>query len=682
MKERFSQMYWADKLAEEIVRRNPNKEEYVCAAGISPSGSVHIGNFRDIATSYFVYRALLKMGKKAKLLFSWDEYDRLRKVPKNVSDYLGNNSFEKYIGYPYADIPDPFGCCKSYAEHFEKEFMASLKKFGIEMEFHFQAQEYRSGRYAKHVIFALQNRKKIFDILDKHRTQDSTEEERENYYPVSIFCPHCHKDSTKIVSLSEDCTKAHYLCECGHEGDFDFTKDFNCKLQWKVDWPMRWLAEGVDFEPGGKDHASKNGSYDTAKDVSREVFAYPAPLFQGYEFIGIKGSVGKMSGSSGFNMTPDFLLKLYQPEVILWLYAKTEPLKAFDFCLSDEILRQYFEFDKMLTAYRDGTANEATARVMENCMVAGRTVVPVPMGQLVELGSVVDFNAEMMEKLFAKIGTPYTADEFEERFEKAKFWLRTCSPESENVLLKKRNWQYYKTMNEQERACVKQLKEYIEKGGYTLESLQSELYAIPKRVYPDKADDKNALKEVQSKFFKDVYNLLLSRDKGPRLYLYLFAVDADRYLNLLDFSLSEEDDPDAKEEIVAPVEITKEAVPVEDKYVSAPAPVKAQIELEDFAKNDLRVCKILSAKPMRKTNKLMKLTLHDGMGERVIVSSIADQYEPEQLVGKKIVVLVNLKPHKFGNEYSNGMLLASTNEDGTCRVLFAAEDAEIGSLIH
>ena len=74
---------------------------------------------------------------------------------------------------------------------------------------------------------------------------------------------------------------------------------------------------------------------------------------------------------------------------------------------------------------------------------------------------------------------------------------------------------------------------------------------------------------------------------------------------------------------------------------------------------------------MRKTNKLMKLTLHDGTGERVIVSSIADQYEPEQLVGRKIVVLVNLKPHKFGNEYSNGMLLAASASDGTCRVLFA-----------
>ena len=104
--------------------------------------------------------------------------------------------------------------------------------------------------------------------------------------------------------------------------------------------------------------------------------------------------------------------------------------------------------------------------------------------------------------------------------------------------------------------------------------------------------------------------------------------------------------------------------------------------MEDFQKCDIRVCKIVAAKPMRKTNKLMKITLHDGAGERVIVSSIADEYEAESLIGRKIIVLVNLKPHKFGNEYSNGMLLASGNEDGTCRILFAADDAEIGSIVH
>ena len=56
-------MHWADKLAEEIIERNPNKKEYICAGGISPSGSVHIGNFRDIASPYFVMRALNQKGK-------------------------------------------------------------------------------------------------------------------------------------------------------------------------------------------------------------------------------------------------------------------------------------------------------------------------------------------------------------------------------------------------------------------------------------------------------------------------------------------------------------------------------------------------------------------------------------------------------------------------------------------
>ena len=304
------------------------------------------------------------------------------------------------------------------------------------------------------------------------------------------------------------------------------------------------------------------------------------------------------------------------------------------------------------------------------------------MSQLVDLGSVVDFNPEMMEKLFEKIGTPYKKEDFKELFERAKFWLRTCSPESEYIILEKRNWPYWRTMNEKERECVRQLKEYIEKRDYTLDSLQAELYAIPKRVYPDKAEDKNALKEVQSKFFKDVYNLTLARDKGPRLYLYLYAVDPGRYLKLLDFSLPESEDPDAKEEAPAAKEQPQEKAPAEDRYVSQAAPQKPLIEIDDFAKCDIRICKILSAKPMRKTNKLMKITLHDGAGERVIVSSIADQYEPEQLVGRKIAVLINLKPHKFGNEYSSGMLLASGNEDGTCRILFAADDAEIGSVVH
>ena len=433
-------MHWAEQIAQRIIDRNPNKEEYVCAAGISPSGSIHIGNFRDIATSYFVAKSLRKMGKKAKLLFSWDEFDRMRKVPVNVAKV--NSDMEKYIGCPYVDVPNPFpqSDAKNYAEYFEKEFESSLKKFGIEMEFRHQAQMYRSGKYKDYILLALKKRGEIFDIIDSHRTQEAQEGERDSYYPVSIYCPECGKDTTKIESLSDDCVKATYSCKCGYKGSFDFTKDFNCKLAWKIDWPMRWRYEGVDFEPGGKDHASINGSYDTSKHISKQIFDYDAPIFQGYEFIGISDSntsTGKMSGSTGLNLTPETLLKLYQPEVLLWLYSRNEPLKAFNFCLDDGILRQYFEFDKMYNDYKNGTANELTKSIMELASVEGRNLDLVPMSLIVQLGSVVNFNLKMLELVFEKIGTPFKYEEFKDRLERAKFWLEKCSPQDMNKLDRK-----------------------------------------------------------------------------------------------------------------------------------------------------------------------------------------------------------------------------------------------------
>ena len=144
-------MHWSEKIAADIVARKPDKEEYVCAAGISPSGSVHIGNFRDVATSYFVVKALQKMGKKARLLFSWDEYDRCRKIPANVRAVVGDD-YDKYIGSPYVDIPDPWGCHENYAKHFEEEFLKSMEKFGIELDCRYQADMYRSGKYTKDIL--------------------------------------------------------------------------------------------------------------------------------------------------------------------------------------------------------------------------------------------------------------------------------------------------------------------------------------------------------------------------------------------------------------------------------------------------------------------------------------------------------------------------------------------------
>lgn len=664
-------MHWSEEIAQRIIDRNPDKEEYVCAAGISPSGSIHIGNFRDIATSYFVVKALRKKGRKAKLLFSWDEFDRLRKVPVNVAKV--KEGFEQYIGRPYVDAPDPFGCCESYAKHFQNEFEASIKRFGIDMDYRYQAEQYRSGRYAEYIIHALKHREEIFDILDSFRTQEATEDERKNYYPVGIYCAKCGKDTTKITRLSSDCINAEYSCECGHQGQFDFMHDFDCKLAWKIDWPMRWKVEGVDFEPGGKDHASPTGSYQTSRIIAEKIFGYTAPLFQGYEFIGIKGTTGKMSGSSGLNLTPDTLLKLYDPEIILWLYSKTEPNKAFNFCFDDEILRQYFEFDRMMSAYKEGRADEHIASIMEGALIEGRSCETVPMQLLVSLGSIVDFNIPMLETVFEKIGTPYKYEEFKERLERARFWLEQCSPESVNRLRETRNFEVYDELDENEKLAIKMLFEYISEGGYNLDDLNTELYAIPKRIYGEDMDAKQ-LKAIQGKFFKNVYKLLIDKEQGPRLYLFLFAVDKDRYVKLLDFSY-----PRTEEEKAADAAAKEAEIVAEEKAVD---PIKDQITIDEFDKVDMRVCKILKAEEIKKSHSCLKLTLDDGLEGRVIVSSIKNDYTPEQLVGKKIIVIANLKPAKFSGVQSNGMLIAASADECGCKVIFVDDSVPTGTAIH
>lgn len=675
-------MHWSEEIANRIIAKNPNKAEYVCAAGISPSGSIHIGNFRDVATSYFVCKALRRMGKKARLLFSWDEFDRLRKVPVNVSKV--KSDYEKYIGYPYVDVPNPFDTEEdTYALYFEHEFERSIKRFGIDMDFRHQADMYRSGKYSKYVLLALEKRGEIFDILDRHRTQDAQEGEREAYYPVSIYCPKCHKDTTKILSFNDEKKTAEYECSCGHKGLFDFTKDYNCKLAWKVDWPMRWLYEGVDFEPGGKDHASINGSYDTSKEISKEIFGYNPPIFQAYEFIGIRGTTGKMSGSSGLNLTPETLLKIYEPEVLLWLYSKTEPTKAFDFCFDDGILRQYFEFDKMYNEYINGTDNKAVNDIMHYSLISDEKLKTVPMGLLVQLGSVVDFNKDMLEVVFEKIGTPYKYEDFKDRLERAKYWLYECSPENINKLRSTRNFEVFDNLNDQEKEEIKELFEFLSKGGYSLDELQTELYAIPKRVRGISNEDKE-LKKIQGEFFKNVYRLLISKETGPRLYLFLFAIDPASYIKLLDFRLpktKEEEDIEAKEQKALEESLKKEEKKIVYGEADPVKEVKKEITIEDFEKIDLRVCEVVKCVEIRKSAYCFKLTLFDGLKERVIVSSIKSYYNPEDLIGKKIIVVANLKPARIAGVESEGMLLAGTNNACGCKVIFVDPMVPVGTII-
>ena len=108
----------------------------------------------------------------------------------------------------------------------------------------------------------------------------------------------------------------------------------------------------------------------------------------------------------------------------------------------------------------------------------------------------------------------------------------------------------------------------------------------------------------------------------------------------------------------------------------------AQIGIEDFSKVELRVAEILTCEKMKKSKKLLKLTVNDGDGERQVLSGISQWYAPEDLVGKKIVLVSNLKPAKLCGEMSNGMILAADCSEDDVKVLFVDPSVPAGSRIH
>ena len=522
-------MHWAEKLAEELIERNPNKEEYVCAAGISPSGSVHIGNFRDVATSFYVVKALQKKGKKAKLLFSWDEFDRLRKVPSNIAKIAPD--FDKYLGMPYALIPDPHGVYSSYAEYNEKEFEKSLAEMGIEVDYRYQAKNYMNGWYTEGIINAIKKRKEIYDVLMDNKTQDSDEGERETYYPLNVYCNVCKKDTTKVIASSDDGEEITYKCKCGNEHTVKVRDYHMIKLVWKVDWPMRWGYEGVDFEPGGIDHAAASGSYVVSSDVARRILGVEPPMFTGYGWLSIAG-LGDMHSSTGNNITPATVLKVYEPDMIRWLFAKYEPKAPFSFNFDDTIIRHYSEFDKGLEAVKAGTADEYNQSVYEFSLIDGaNTKAKVPFGVLASVATIVDFNPKAVKDILAKVGVDFTESD-ESRLERVKHWITVHQPSKLYKLLAGKNEEYYSSLDVEEKDAVKKLFNYVTETEVINEKeVQQFLYS----VINDETLTKKENMARQQRFFKVFYNLLFGTDMGPRLYLFLAAIDKNQYAELLNF---------------------------------------------------------------------------------------------------------------------------------------------------
>ncbi|MDP3639812.1 MAG: lysine--tRNA ligase [Nanoarchaeota archaeon] len=512
--------HWAERLAERTIREKGNKKKYTVAAGITPSGTVHIGNFREIITVDLVRKSLEKKGKQVRFLYSWDDYDVFRKVPQNIPQ---QEKFQQYLRFPIVEVPDPFGCHENYAQHFEKEVEDVLPQVGISPEFLYQNQKYQSGEYAEQIKTAVENTEIIKSILNKFRQENLTE----GWLPITMFCPNCRRDTIKHLKWLGGYT-LHYRCACGAEEELDFRKKPIVKLRWRTDWAMRWAYENVDFEPGGKDHSAPGGSRDTAKEIVKAVWKKEAPVYQMYDFIIVKGAGGKMSSSLGNVITLKDVLEVYEPEIVRWLFAGTRPNKEFAISFDTDVFKVYEDYDACERIAFGAEKVSEKERQKQQVAYELSHIGPVPKSMPFQpkfrhLTLLLQMQGMDVERVISYMEQELRDEDDKNRLRAratcAKNWLLKHAPEEFRFAVQEKSTVQ---LSEKERMLFHELADRLLEKEWTDVDLHQEIYILCTNHSFQTKD-----------FFKRAYQVLINKERGPRLAAFILEIGRQRVAELL-----------------------------------------------------------------------------------------------------------------------------------------------------
>ncbi len=515
-------VHWADINADKIIREKGEKETYVCASGITPSGTVHIGNFREIISVDLVVKALRDKGKNVRFIYSWDDYDVFRKVPVNMPK---QDLLKEYLRKPITLVPDTMGKYSSYAEANEKELESLLPVVGVKPEYIYQASRYRSSKYAEGIRTALEHRDTIRGLLNEHRTNPLSED----WWPVSVFSNFTDRDNTTVLGWDGEWGVTYRCEDTGKEETVDLRKTAAVKLPWRIDWPMRWKEEGVDFEPAGKDHHSEGGSFDTAEKIVKEVYGGEAPVSFQYDFIRIKGRGGKISSSTGEVISLRDVLEIYPPEIVRFLFAGTRPNSEFAISFDLDVLKIYEDYDKCERVYfgvqqisEKKKAKER--RIYELSQVDGipsEMPYQVPLRHLCNLLQIHGGNVEAVMSLFDGLKDSQR-ERLEVRARCAWNWITQFSPEDFRFSLQGEDDPAV-DLGGSELKALSLLNEEVETlDTHTEKTIGEAIYKIAEECSLQPKD-----------LFTVVYRVLIGKEKGPRLAGFMMIVGKEKLSAIL-----------------------------------------------------------------------------------------------------------------------------------------------------
>ena len=497
----------AKKLLRERKEFINKKGKIVLQTGYGPSGLPHIGTFGEVARTSMMVNALNQLTDLPKEIITFsDDMDGLRKVPDNVPN---QDLLTKNLHKPLSQVPDPFEKYKSFGEHNNEMLKIFLDKFKFKYNFKSSTSLYSSGFFNSSLQLILENYQGIMDII----IPTLGKERQKTYSPFLPICPETGS-VLEIPILEIQKEKSKIIFDNNGKKLEKSILDGSCKLQWKVDWAMRWYALDIDFEMYGKD------LIESAILSSRiiKLLGKSNPSGFAYElFLDEKGE--KISKSKGNGITIDQWLEYASPESLsLYMYQNPKRAKKLYNEIVPKAVDEYLDFIEKAKTQNELQLLMNPAWHVHNGNLPKEEII-MTFSMLLNL--VEASNADSKELLW-KFVKKYKKDISEKNHPIFDNLIGYAIRYFNDVIKLKKN---YKKPNEVEKKALIALIKTLESCSDNMkpEDIQTLIYSTGKE---------NGYEESLRDWFKLIYEVVFGDENGPRMgfFISFFGVNETKKL--------------------------------------------------------------------------------------------------------------------------------------------------------
>ncbi len=501
----------ARKILERTGGKTPDKGYVLLETGYGPSGLPHIGTFGEVARTSMVRHAFSLMSDAPTRLFAYsDDMDGLRKVAGNLPE---QEMLAAHIGTPLTKVPDPFGTHESFGHHNNARLRAFLDRFGFDYEFKSSTECYASGMFDAALIAILEH----YDAIMQYMLGTLRSERQATFSPVLPISPKTgHVLQVPLLAVDAAAGTVTFEDEDGAKTEVPVTGG-QCKLGWKTDWAMRWMALDVDYEMSGKDLID---SVTHSGNLCRILGVAPPVGFNYELFLDEKGQ--KISKTKGNGLTIDEWLR-YASEESLSLFMYNSPRKAKRLYF-DVIPRHVDDYATHLGKFAAQSPEEHFNNPVWH--IHGGTPPhlsqPLSFGILLNLASVC--NAEDTDVLWGFISrydaeaSPESAPMLDELAGYAvNYYQDFVKPEKQ-----------FRTPDDTEREALEHLAKALTSLPDDAEAIQFEVYEIGKR---------HGFEPLRE-WFKALYETLLGQSQGPRMGSFIALYGRAETITLIETVLA------------------------------------------------------------------------------------------------------------------------------------------------